>query len=274
MGLLAEGVGNNSLSALGLRDLRGIGGKIEVRTASWRAGEALRVALCCGATADLEISELAEPSRLFEWQPKATALQWATKALELPNRRSDTSASAICACIRERPCEDGDSNFADDLFSLNRPAKRQKTTAGPKSVRIRHLLLRCAELGKKLPDDPLARRPRATGRNGPAQINGRTPAETEIELVRLLKGIINMQGVGSSDADLDAKKNTAFRKLCQQHSECSSADNAGQLCGDLGWISRGQGEIPFEQAAFSLRRGEFSDVITTSRGMHIIQRLA
>ena len=30
-------------------------------------------------------------------------------------------------------------------------------------------------------------------------------------------------------------RSTAFRKLCQQRSECSSADNAGQLCGDLGW---------------------------------------
>ena len=33
------------------------------------------------------------------------------------------------------------------------------------------------------------------------------------------------------------RRSTAFRKLCQQRSECSSADNAGQLCGDLGWAS-------------------------------------
>ena len=39
-----------------------------------------------------------------------------------------------------------------------RPAKRQKGLKGPRSVRLRHLLLRCAEPGKALPEDPMARR--------------------------------------------------------------------------------------------------------------------
>lgn len=36
----------------------------------------------------------------------------------------------------------------------------------------------------------------------------------------------------------------------------------------------GQSEPAFEQTAFSLRKGELSDVITTSRGVHLIQRIA
>merc|ERR1712217_986381 len=101
----------------------------------------------------------------------------------------------------------------------------------------------------------------------------RSLIEAENELIRHLSDLLSMTSTGRP-GDLEKQRSDAFRKLCQQHSECSSADNAGQLCGDLGWVSRGQSEIPFEQAAFSLRRGEFSDVITTSRGMHIIQRLA
>lgn len=37
----------------------------------------------------------------------------------------------------------------------------------------------------------------------------------------------------------DHPDSNAFRRLCQERSECSSADSAGQLCGDLGWVSRG-----------------------------------
>ena len=44
--------------------------------------------------------------------------------------------------------------------------------------------------------------------------------------------------VGKTSGD-HPDSNNAFRRLCQERSECSSADSAGQLCGDLGWVSRG-----------------------------------
>eukprot|EP00933_Yihiella_yeosuensis_P045141 TRINITY_DN40463_c0_g1_i1.p1 TRINITY_DN40463_c0_g1~~TRINITY_DN40463_c0_g1_i1.p1 ORF type:complete len:753 (-),score=188.97 TRINITY_DN40463_c0_g1_i1:333-2591(-) len=267
--LMLEGVPSESLTALGLRDLRGIGGRLEVRTASYRAGEEVRVALCCGATAELPLSELEGPAKFFTWQPKAAALQWATKALALPARQRDTSASAICICLRERD-EDEAGNAVEDPIS-GRPVKKQKGPAGPRSVRLRHLLLRCAETGKKLPDDPLARRLKG---NAADLAKTRTPAMAESELVKLLHELITMEPAPGCRDDIEVQRSTAFRKHCQQRSECSTADNAGQLCGDLGWVSRGQGEIAFEQAAFTLRKGDFSDVVTTSRGIHIIQRIA
>ncbi|CAE8613136.1 unnamed protein product, partial [Polarella glacialis] len=134
---------------------------------------------------------------------------------------------------------------------------------GPRSVRIRHLLLRCAEPGKSLLDDPLDRR--ARGQKAAKAVT-RSPPEAETEIVALLRELLTSQP--------DAARSEAFRKLCQQRSECSSADNAGKLCGDLGWVSRGQGDANFEQAALTLRIGEFSDVITTSRGIHLIQMIA
>ncbi|CAE7370223.1 ESS1 [Symbiodinium sp. CCMP2456] len=258
--LVLEGVPLGSLTAIGLRDLRDIGGNLQVRTASYRAGEDVRVALCCGATAQLNLKDLEEPAALCQWQPKAVAIQWATKAMSLP--RSESSASSICICIREREDED---EVAED--PSGRPAKRHRGAVGPRSVRLRHLLLRCAEPGKMLPEDPMARRARAKTQQN------RTPAEAEVELVAVLRSLLAMD-TDVNGADPDAQRSSAFRKLCQQRSECSSADNAGQLCGDLGWVSRGQCEPAFEQAAFTLRKAEFSDVVTTSRGVHLIQRIA
>jgi len=100
----------------------------------------------------------------------------------------------------------------------------------------------------------------------------RSPPEAETEIVALLRELLTSQP--DANGNVDVQRSEAFRKLCQQRSECSSADNAGKLCGDLGWVSRGQGDANFEQAALTLRIGEFSDVITTSRGIHLIQRIA
>ena len=53
-----SGVPLASLSALGLRDLRSLGGRIQVRTTAYRAGEEVRIALCSGATAELAMKDL------------------------------------------------------------------------------------------------------------------------------------------------------------------------------------------------------------------------
>merc|ERR1712129_83826 len=159
---------------------------------------------------------------------------------------------------RER--DEDDHEAIDD-----RPAKKQKTMPGPRSVRVRHILLRCADPGKGLPDDPMARRKKGQ------EIQVRTPLEAEEELMTMLSDLLAMQQAeGQSEAEMLKE----FRKRCQMHSECSSADSAGQLSGDLGWISRGQSEPTFEQAAFTLRKSEISDITVTSRGYHLIQRIA
>lgn len=266
--LLVEAVPGSSLSALGMRDLRGIGGKLKVRTASWRAGESLRAALCCGASAELSVSDLQKTARLFRFHAKASSLRWAAKALNTSAGDAvGSSASSICICIKERLDDDDvDASHLEDAIGLERAPKRLKGPSGPKAIRVRHLLLRCADAGRCCPDDPMARR----SRKQPAESSPRLPAEAEKITVALLEELLTMQGAGSNEKEVSA----AFRKLCQQHSECSSADNAGTLCGDLGWISRGQVEAPFEQAAFCLQPYEFSDVVSTSRGVHLIQRLA
>jgi len=65
-----------------------------------------------------------------------------------------------------------------------------------------------------------------------------------------------------------------FPKLCRELSDCQSAEQPGNLSGDLGWLGRGQLEQGLEEAVFALSLNELSDVLTGSRGVHVIQRLA
>ncbi len=57
-----------------------------------------------------------------------------------------------------------------------------------------------------------------------------------------------------------------FAALAREHSTCPSAANGGEL----EWFGRGQMVPEFEEAAFSLPVGEYSDIVKTEHGFHII----
>lgn len=61
-----------------------------------------------------------------------------------------------------------------------------------------------------------------------------------------------------------------FADLARKNSEDKSSAEKG---GDLGWLVRGQTVPEFEAAAFSLKPKEFSNVVKTQYGYHIIQVL-
>jgi peptidyl-prolyl cis-trans isomerase C len=58
-----------------------------------------------------------------------------------------------------------------------------------------------------------------------------------------------------------------FAKLAKENSEDGSASNGG----DLGFFGKGQMVKPFEDAAFSLEKGQISSVIETQFGYHVIK---
>jgi peptidyl-prolyl cis-trans isomerase D len=64
------------------------------------------------------------------------------------------------------------------------------------------------------------------------------------------------------------KGGAKFDDLAKKYSEDPGSANVG---GSLGWIGRGQATPEFEKVAFSMPKGQISDVVKSSDGFHIIR---
>lgn len=239
-------VGLSTSRAIGVRDLR-LPSKIvdmHPESASWHVpttGQGCRLALLAGATAAIPSQRLAALAQGLPKQPKAAALRWCGEA-----DAAAASVGAVCVCFepKKRPSEPASASGL--------AAKRQRLTGGTAtihqagSVFLRHVLFRHQQL--RAPD-PAARREGAA----------RSLGEAEAAALAALRSLLEAP--------------TAFGKLCREKSDCQTADQPGNMTGHLGWVGRGEQEPSFEEAAFSLEPNEFSDLVTTTRGVHIIQRL-
>lgn len=84
------------------------------------------------------------------------------------------------------------------------------------------------------------------------------------------KSADDVKKVEAKAADLlkQIKGGADFAKLASEFSEDPGSKDKG---GEYGWMVRGQTVPNFEKAAFSLKKGEISDLIKTEYGYHIIQ---
>ncbi len=69
------------------------------------------------------------------------------------------------------------------------------------------------------------------------------------------------------DALKEVKAGGDFAKLAQKYSD----DTTAQSGGEIGWIGRRQADAEFEKVAFSLPKGQTSDLVRTGSAFHIIR---
>lgn len=200
---------------------------------------------CAAADGSDPLASIAETMQRHEVRPKAAALRVALGggARTVPSAsRIHPSPSVVCAYFD-----------APQSSSTGGPAKRAKT-AKPDRVRVSHILLRWKGPGC-LEEDEFAR----PGFPAPS----RSQAEAEKSLLELIEQL----------AAGDPKTlGTRFKAAVMKHSECSTALNVPYA--DLGWIEPGSGEASLEQAAFNAPVAGLSDLAVTSRGAHVMYRLA
>ena len=129
-----------------------------------------------------------------------------------------------------------------DWVYINRYPTKVEPEKEPDQVRCSHLLIKHTESNKP--------------------ISERTNKEITLSVHDALEEIKSWEGNIGSDDD--------FALAARQRSDCSSFKDGG----DIGYISRGILEKPFEDECFALEVGEMSDVVETSLGFHLILRTA
>jgi len=236
--------------ALGCKDLKKpvalLGVDLSVEVAQLDIGESAGLVLITeGAehVSDAMIARhMAEHSPV---RPRAAALRIAADA-EAPlsdgGARRREAVSVVCAFMHSEP----------PPGSMSTMAKRQRTEKADR-VRVSHVLLRWADMKNEdefqRPDFPPPTRSQAEAE--------RTLLEMAEELLR---------------AGQPKTLKDRFKAKVLKHSECSTALNVPHA--DLGWVEPGGAEPPLEMAAFDIPVGGLSDVVVTSRGAHLMYRLA
>jgi hypothetical protein len=211
-------------------------------------------------------ADLIKVAQDFEGKPRAICGEIVAMALKkAPSDGSQCTAVAIFFRA-SKASEAGSSSVGPSPP----PAKKAKTSGQLVSVRLRHIMMKhrkCSE-----PKDP---------------VRSKDVTRTEFEAETIIRGALGQlqREVREAKVPADPKKAAAaflqpsptFIKLCKELSECSTAKNGGGMLGDMGWLSEAQlsgfGPV-FAETGKTLQVGQWSDLVPTAEGIHIIQKIA
>lgn len=208
-------------------------------------GRSAAVALLSDAAASVPDADVASCiARHAPGRPRSAALRI---AMDASRRVSGDAVGVVCAYFSHDAAA-GSSGATAQTPPLLKRAKTMK----PDRVRVSHILLRWAGLKG---EDEFAR----PGVEPPT----RTQIDAEYGLLELLECL-----AAGEPKTLGAR----FKAEVMKRSECASALNVPYA--DLGWIEPGSAEPPLEAAAFNTPIGGLSDVVVSTRGAHLMYRMA
>jgi len=208
----------------------------------------------------------------FAVQPRAACGELIQKASSMGVAPTD-QCTAIQVCFLRGGPYGGE---AEETVGGEAPKKKPRLGAAvgaaveTKSARLRHIMVNSQET----PTPPVP---------GQKAEEIRTRVEAEALLRQLLRefkteleDLRRKHGRLKKPEDL-WQKSGLFAKLCKEYSVCPTAQKGGGMCGDLGWVSReAQRKFSreFHDAVSVLRPGDWSDIVPSSSGLHIVQRIA
>lgn len=241
--------------ALGLRDLKKprpiVLAKPHIDTVQLEGEGAHHLVLLSRSTTALKDADIIAKVRYFARQPKAASLTIAQE-VAAHHVKNDAARAQCLAGAVVGLFQVGADQAEEPPAKKARVEKKSQAAEQGDKIRCCHILLKHKDL--RMVQDPESQQ--RLKRKGPMT---RTVVQAERELLEMQKQLLANPNI--------------FHVLCRKHSECDTAIQPGQSAGDLGWVARGGGGL-IEAAMFSLRVHEISDIVSTPRGLHIIQRIA
>jgi len=230
-----------------------------ITTFNWDHGEPCLMIGSAPIADTISDRELGDVLTEYVMRPRAASQEIAARAADASRGSSQCAALVLFLMDPNEGSKSAESS-----------AKRMKMSKESASVRLRHILVKHHECSNNT--DPV--------RNKPVT---RTMQEAEAVLRMALKELL--REARATRMPSDAKKaqmaalapTSKYLALCKELSECSSAQKGGGMCGDLGWLSDDQLRLfgpSFSEAAKSLPIGMWSDLTTSSHGIHLMQRIA
>mmetsp|Transcript_63037 Transcript_63037/g.133053 ORF Transcript_63037/g.133053 Transcript_63037/m.133053 type:complete len:521 (-) Transcript_63037:88-1650(-) len=209
----------------------------------------------------------------FSAQPRAACGEIVAKGFENGLTQETQSTAIQVWFLRGGPMGADDASGSTAGEAPRKKPRLGSAPTGPggdiKSARLRHILIRYQD-GPRQANVPKGE-----------VVRSRPEAEALLrQLLRELKveldGLRRKFGRTKKAEDLWLHS-TLFLKLCKEHSICPTSQKGGGMCGDMGWVSReAQRKMSkeFEAAVSVLRPGEWSDIVPSADGLHIVQRIA